>query len=84
MAYEGARKNARGTIADEPSIGEKAFSVLTSFGAAVVMLKQGRMLQLQYYTDGGGTAKDLEAFRPVAKKWPPSRRRPRARIVESS
>ena len=32
------------------------------------MLKQGRMLQLRYYTGGDGTTKDLEAFRPVAQQ----------------
>jgi hypothetical protein len=35
---------------------------------ALMMLKQGRLLQLQYWTGAAGTAKDLDALRPVAKK----------------
>jgi len=31
-------------------------------------MKQGRMFQLQYMTGAAGTAKDVEALRPVAKK----------------
>jgi hypothetical protein len=32
------------------------------------MLKQGRLLQLQYWTGASGTAKDAGALLPVAKK----------------
>ena len=49
-------------------LGGKAFASLTSFGVAMVFLKEGRLMQMQYYTGGEGTAKDLEALRPVAKK----------------
>jgi len=71
MAYAGARGNAGkdGTVVtDEAGLGDKAFAVLPSFGVALVMLKQGRMLQLQYWTGATGTAKDLQALRPMAKK----------------
>jgi hypothetical protein len=71
MAFAGARGNAGKdgeVVTDEAGLGDKAFSNLTSFGVAVVMFKQGRLLQLQYWTGAAGTAKDLDALRPVAKK----------------
>ena len=72
MAYAGARKNApdegKNKVTDEPGIGDRAFSVQTSFGVALFTLKQGRMLQIQYWTGAPGTAKDVEALRPVASK----------------
>ncbi|MEO8452219.1 MAG: hypothetical protein ABI647_20680 [Gemmatimonadota bacterium] len=70
-AFAGARNNAarEGTakVTDEPGIGDKAFTSLTSFGVAAMMLKGGRLLQLQYWTGADGTAKDRDALRPVAK-----------------
>ena len=72
MAFMGARQGAsrggEGKVTDETGIGDKAFAALTSFGVAFVVLKQGRVMQLQYYTGGEGTAKDVDALRPVAKK----------------
>lgn len=70
MAFAGARKGAAngGTVTDEAGLGDKAFASLASFGVALVMLKQGRLLQLQYWMGAAGTAKDLAALRPVAKK----------------
>ena len=75
MAYQGAREDAgkEFAVTDEAGIGEKAFSSLQSFGVVLISLKRGRMLQLQYWTDTQGmdtpgTAKDLAALRPVAKK----------------
>ena len=72
MAYAGARKGAAGDagslIADESGLGDKAFSSTPSFGAAFIMLKGGRVLQLQYYTGARGTAEDRSALRVVAKK----------------
>jgi len=71
MAFAGARGNAGkdGTVVtDEAGLGAKAFASLPSFGVALVMFKQGRLLQLQYWTGAAGTAKDLQALRPVAKK----------------
>ena len=72
MAFAGARKGAaKGgavTVTDETGLGDKAFASLTSFGVVVMMLKQGRMLQLQYHAGAAGTAKDLDTLRPVAKK----------------
>ena len=72
MAFAGAR-NAAGKggtvkVADESGMGDKAFSALPSFGVAVVVMKTGRIFQLQYWTGGTGTASDLAALRPVAKK----------------
>lgn len=70
MAFAGARKAAAkdGTVTDLAGLGDKAFAVLPSFGVALVMLKQGRVLQLQYWTGAAGAAKDLDALLPVARK----------------
>ena len=72
MAYTGARKGAErdadSKVIDENGIGDKAFSITPSFGAAFVMLKGGRMLQLQFWTGAQGTAKDRDALRVVARK----------------
>lgn len=72
MAFAGARRNAGKdgkVVTDEAGLGDKAFASLESFGVALVMFKQGRLLQLQYWTGAAaGTAKDLQALRPVAKK----------------
>lgn len=70
--YASARKSAAkagaGTLTDEAGLGDKAFASLQSFGVVLVMLKQDRILQLQYWTGAAGTARDLEVLRPVAKK----------------
>jgi len=72
MAFAGARNAASkgGTVkvADEAGMGDKAFSALPSFGVAIVVMKTGRIFQLQYWTGADGTASDLAALRPVAKK----------------
>ncbi len=72
MAFMGARnaaaKGGTVTVTDEVGLGDKAFASLESFGVALVMLKQGRLLQLQYWAGAAGTAKDLNALRPVAKR----------------
>ena len=72
MAFSGARNAAAkgGTVkvADESGMGDKAFSALPSFGVALIVMKSGRLFQLQYWTGGTGTASDIAALRPVAKK----------------
>jgi hypothetical protein len=72
MAYAGARKNAAGDgetkVLDEAGIGDKAFSITASFGASFIMLKGGRMLQLQFWTGAKGTEKDRDALRVLARK----------------
>jgi len=72
MAFAGARngatKGGAGKVTDEAGLGDKAFASQESFGVVLVMLKQGRLLQLQYWTGAAGSAKDLGALRPVAKK----------------
>ena len=71
-AFMGARKNAQAMedskISDESGLGERAFSGEVSFGAVFLILKQGRMLQLQYWTGGHGTSQDVAALRPLARK----------------
>ena len=51
MAFAGARRGAarggKGTVTDEAGIGHEAFPSLESFGVARVVLKSGRLLQLQ-------------------------------------
>ena len=71
-AYMGARKNAGvdedSKVSDETGIGDRAFSGQMSFGAVFIVLKKGRLLQLQYWTGGQGTSQDVDALRPVVKK----------------
>ena len=73
MAFMGFRQNAdkdkTGKVTDESGIGNKAFSIISGSGlVTMMMIKQGRLLQLMYVTGAPGTAKDLAALRPVAKK----------------
>ena len=58
---------AVGSTAAQNSICQ-AFSQLTSYGAQLMVLKTGRVLQLQYSTSKRGTNADLAALRGVAKK----------------
>ena len=72
MAFSGARQQA-GTeggdkVKDEAGIGDKAFSITASFGAAFIMLKQGRMLQTQFWTGAEGTEKDRDLLRIMVRK----------------
>jgi hypothetical protein len=72
MAYQGARSNAgkepQARVTDLAGVGDKAFAAQTSFGVALFTMKDGRILQLQYWTNARGTAKDVEALKPVAAK----------------
>ena len=72
MAFTGARQQAGGDgdtkVKDETGIGDKAFSLTASFGASFIMLKQGRMLQTQFWTGGQGTEKDRDGLRVLARK----------------
>jgi hypothetical protein len=67
-ARQGAAKGGAGTVIDLAGTGDKAFASLESFGVAVVVLKGGRVLQMQFWAGAAGTPKDVEAVRPVAKK----------------
>ena len=67
-ARQASASDKKDVIADEPGIGDKAFSVRSSFGVAIIMLKKGRLLQLQYHTGARGTPADAAALRPVAKQ----------------
>ena len=70
--YMGARKGAEeggdAKVSDETGLGDSAFSGEVSFGVVFIVLKQGRLLQLQYWTGGQGTDKDVAALRPVVGK----------------
>ncbi len=72
VMFMGARQGAQGQegakVSDESGIGDKAFSVQESFGVVFMVLKQGHVLQLQYWTGGHGTSQDVAALRPVVKK----------------
>ena len=63
MAYMGAHQGAQAAdnakVIDETGIGDKAFSSTASFGAFFVVLKHGRVLQIQYWTGGLGTSQDV-------------------------
>jgi len=71
-AFMGARMGAQADedakVSDETGIGDRAFSGQVSFGAVFVVLKQGRLLQLQYWTGSQGTIQDIAALRPLALK----------------
>jgi hypothetical protein len=71
-AFMGARKGAQADedakVSDEAGIGDRAFSGQVSFGALFVVLKQGRMLQVQYWTGSQGTSQDVAALRPIVQK----------------
>jgi hypothetical protein len=67
-ARAAAGQDPKVTVTDEPGLGDQAFAARTRFGIALFMLKQGRLLQLQYWAGGPGTAKDLVALRPVAAR----------------
>ena len=72
MVFAGARmssaKRGTATVTDEAGIGDKAFFSLEPIGVVLMTLKRGRLIQMQYLTGAAGTAKDLAALRPVAKK----------------
>ena len=57
-AFMGARNGAQGMddakVSDEIGLGDRAFSGEVSFGAIFVVLKQGRLLQLQYWNGKPG------------------------------
>jgi hypothetical protein len=71
-AFMGARNSAQAMddakVSDETGIGDRAFSGEVSFGAIFVVLKQDRLLQLQYWTGSQGTNQDVAALRSVVKK----------------
>jgi hypothetical protein len=67
-ARQGAQSQEGAKVSDESGIGDKAFSVQESFGAVFFVLKQGRVLQLQFWTGSQGTSQDVAAMRPVVKK----------------
>lgn len=72
MMYTGARGNVGkqpgDKVIDESGLGDKAFSVTASFGASFIVLKHGRVVQLQYLTGAPGTPKDRDDLRVVARK----------------
>lgn len=70
MAFSTARKNAvkSGPVNKEDGIGDNAFSRLGKVGVVMMMIKNGRLIQMQYRTEAPGTPKDLDLLRPVAKK----------------
>jgi hypothetical protein len=70
LMFAGSRTEAgKGSakVSDEAGIGDRAFAVLETFGVVLTILKQDRLLQIQYFGNAAGTAKDLDALRPVAK-----------------
>jgi hypothetical protein len=67
-AQQGAQADQEAKVSSEGGLGDKAFSATTSFGAVFVVLKQGRLLQLQYITKSRGTSQDVAALRPVVQK----------------
>ncbi len=67
-ARQGVERDGKRKASDEAGIGDQAFSVQESFGVVFMVLKQGHVLQLQYWTGGRGTSQDVAALKPVVKK----------------
>ena len=71
-AFMGARNSAQAgenaKVSDETGIGDRAFSSQVSFGVVFMVLKQGRLLQMQYWTGNQGTSQEVAALRPVVQK----------------
>jgi hypothetical protein len=67
-ARMGAQREQDAKVSDEDGLGDKAFSGQVSFGVVFVVLKQGRLLQIQYWTGSQGTSQDVAALRPVVQK----------------
>ena len=71
-AFQGARhsiqSHAEANVQDEAGIGERAFSGQVPFGAVFVVLKKGKVFQVQYWTGAKGTSQDVTALRPIARK----------------
>ena len=67
-AHQSAEKEPESKFMDEAGIGDKAFSMTVPFGAMFMMMKGGRVLQLQFHTYAQGTEKDRDALRLVARK----------------
>jgi hypothetical protein len=63
-----ALKNHPDRAQKESDLGDEAFSERTSYGCRFFVLKGGRTLQLQFNTGKPGTAEQLDALRPIAKK----------------
>lgn len=72
MAFQGSRgaaqREPKNKVHDETGLGDKAFSVLASYGVSVIVLKKGRLLQLMYNEERAGTPEDLATVLGVAKK----------------
>ena len=70
MAFAGARKNAakNGTVISQRGLGDNAFALMQPVGVVLLAIKNGQMVQLQYWSGKAGTDKDLEALVTVAKK----------------
>ncbi len=66
-ARAAAAKPPTAKVTDEAGIGDNAFAVLETFGIVLTVLKQDRILQIQYFSGAKGTTKDIDALRPVAK-----------------
>jgi len=70
MAFSKAHDNAlkSGNVILVPGIGDRAFARLNKIGVMMMIIDQGKLLQLIYATGAQGTNKDLEVLKPVAKK----------------
>jgi len=61
-------KNYPTQTKNEPGIGDQAFSALKNYGVMIMVLKNDRVLQLQYSISKGGSDSDLVALREVTRK----------------
>ncbi len=71
MICMGARKNAESEhadVSDEAGMGDRAFSAPVSFGAIMVAIKHGRVIQMQYWTGARGTTRDVTTLGPIVRR----------------
>jgi hypothetical protein len=55
-----------GTITDEPRLGDRAYSVVVSYGTTITILTQGQIVQLRYANGVPGSPADVSRLRSVA------------------
>lgn len=67
MAFDDTQRKL-GTTIKETGIGDRSFAHMEQYGVSMLIIKDGKLMQLQYGAGNPGTDKDLNALLPLAKK----------------
>ena len=67
MAFDDTQKKL-GTTVREPGIGDRSFAHMEKYGVSMMIIKDGKLMQLQYGAGSPGTDKDVETLLPLAKQ----------------